>query len=164
MRNRQNILSLLPGKRRKYMIVGTHVLVIGSVTAVVFLTLYPFTFEAFDRLFQLHHYVSGFKVGGYTRCCTHLALLEPLANILLFLPVGFGLTGVFFRKTATWPRTFVLVLALSLGLSIVVEFLQVFQPWRSASLTDVFMNSAGGSLGFLGFRLAAHWYRTLMPG
>ena len=161
MKNWQESTLTSPSKRMKQKVVATNVWVFGSVTAVLLLTLYPFTFEEFSRIHQLQRYVSGFDTGGYSRCCTHLAVLEPLANIVLFLPVGVGLSSLFRQRAATWRRTFVTVVVLCFCLSFAVEFLQIFQPWRSASLADVLMNSTGGGLGFLGVRLVAFCYRTL---
>lgn len=142
----------LPSKCDRHIVLAGGV-AIGSIVVVAFLTLFPFSFEEFDRIYDLPSYVGGFQVGGYTRCCLYLAIVEPLANILLFLPIGFGLTGVCRPRYTTWRATFVVVQLLCTGLSIGVEFLQVFQPWRSASLADLLMNSLGGGAGFLAFRL-----------
>ena len=140
-------------------VIGIYVVIIGGVLLVLYHTLYPFTFEQFNRIHHLHLYFDGFKYGGYSRCCTHLAVLEPLGNVLLFVPFGFGLTGLIRNKTATWIAAFVVVLLLCFGLSLTVEVLQVFQPWRAPSLGDLLMNSIGGCLGFLCFRV---WGETIM--
>ena len=140
-------------------VIGIYVVIIGGVLLVLYHTLYPFHFEQFNRIPHLHRYFSGFNFGGYSRCCTHLAILEPLANVLLFMPFGFGLTGLIRKKTVTWIVAFVVVLLLCFGLSLTVEVLPVFQPWRSAALTDLLMNSIGGCLGFLCFRV---WGEAMM--
>ena len=140
-------------------VIGTYIVILGGLLLVLFCTLYPFTFEQFDRIPRLYRYFSGFNFGGYSRCCKYLAVLEPLANVLFFMPFGFGLTGLIRKKTATWIVAFVVVLLLCFGLSLTVEVLQVFQPWRSASLTDLLMNSIGGCLGFLCFRV---WGQAMM--
>jgi glycopeptide antibiotics resistance protein len=125
------------------------VVILGSLAIVLYLSLYPFTFEQFGRIAHLPSYISGFRFPTYTRCCTHLAVLEPLANVLLYLPLGFGLAGRHGQASARGLVILARALLLSLGLSLMVEVLQVFQPWRSPSLADVLMNSLGGGLGGL---------------
>ena len=134
-------------------IIGIYLVVVGSVLLVLFSTLYPFHFEQFYRISHLHRYFDGFIFGGYHRCCTYLAILEPLGNMLLFLPLGFGLTGLISRKTSTRTIACVIILLLCLGFSFMIETLQVFQPRRTPSLTDVLMNTIGGGLGFVCFQV-----------
>jgi len=141
-------------------------MVFCSVVLVLCLSLYPFTFEQFDRILHLPQYFSGVTFPTYTRCCTHLAVLEPLANIVLYLPLGFGLTGLLGHTTKQRLGTLARVLLLSVGLSLVIEVLQVFQPWRSPSLADVLMNSIGGGLGglcYLAGRAVRNAFRPTTP-
>lgn len=125
----------------------------AGVLLILLLTLYPFEFEQFSRLPHLHRYFAGVTFGGYSRCCTHLTILEPLGNTLLFMPLGFGLAGLLRGRRASRAAAFFVVLACCAGLSLAVEVLQVFQPSRNASLADLLMNSLGGGLGFLCYRL-----------
>jgi glycopeptide antibiotics resistance protein len=124
-----------------------------GIGAILLLTLYPFRFEAFERIYDIPRYFGDFSFGGYTRCCTHLAILEPLANVALFLPFSFGITGYLARQYSSWGEIFARVIILSVGLSLSIEILQVFQTWRSASMADLLMNSLGGCVGFLSFRI-----------
>ena len=124
-----------------------------SILCVIVATLYPFHFEQPGRLLNLPQYFHGFTFGGYTRCCVHLAILEPLANIALFTPFGIGVTGIFRSKGESWMTVFLRVAMLSICLSLTVEVLQVLQPDRSPSLADLLMNSIGGCVGFLIFRI-----------
>lgn len=129
--------------------VGVRLVALAGLLLIIYVTLYPFHFDGLSRILHLHLYFKGFTFGGYSRCCTRLAILEPLANVALFLPFGLGLTGMVRKRVATWRAAFAVVLLLCVGLSLSIEVLQVFQPWRSPTLADVLMNSIGGGLGFL---------------
>ncbi len=134
-------------------VIGIYVFILSSVFLVTLFTLYPFQFQNFDRISRLHLYFDGLKFGGYHHCCTHLAYLEPLANVLLFTPFGFGVSGLLWSASGPWARRLGFVFLVSLGLSLCIEVLQVFQPHREPSLTDLLMNSTGGCLGYLSFRV-----------
>ena len=151
--------AINPQIQLKNLNIGSYIILVISLTLILFLTLFPFRFEQFDRIWQIHHHFSGFEYGGYSRCCTHLAFYEPLANVLLFMPFGFGLASLFNKKPVR--RSFVIALIASLGLSLTIEFLQVFQPERSPSLTDVLTNSTGGILGFLCFKATYKLYTVI---
>ena len=79
---------------------------------------------------------------------------DVMKNILLFVPLGFGLSGLLMKKRGRSRRWLVSVVFLSsFALSGTIEILQIFMPSRFPSLADVLANSAGGLLGFLCFRL-----------
>ena len=132
--------------------VGIYVFLIASIAVILFLTLYPFHFQEIGRLFKINNYFGGFEFGGYTRCCIHLAIIEPLANMALFVPFGLGIAGLSRQQGRRWVPIFLRVFILSVLLSLTIEFLQVFQPERTSNLTDLSMNSFGGILGFVCFR------------
>jgi glycopeptide antibiotics resistance protein len=76
--------------------------------------------------------------------------LDILLNILLFVPLGFGLTSYLMqKKSAVGLSIFGMILSVSFGLSYSIEILQVFQPSRFPSLFDVFSNCVGGLLGYI---------------
>ena len=125
--------------------------------------MYPFEFQHFVKLRFLQYFVEGIQFGGYSRCCKHLAILEPLANIALFVPSGFAITGILSFDHRSVFRRLGFAVAFCLAFSLLIEFLQVFQPARTASLTDVLMNTTGGLVGSLIFVIMKNKYRTL-PG
>lgn len=65
--------------------------------------------------------------------------IEFAANILLFVPLGFLLTGLFRRPW--WG------FALALGLSVAAELVQVLLPARLPSPRDVLANALGAAIG-----------------
>ena len=78
-------------------------------------------------------------------------LLRPsdtFTNVALFAPVGFLLAA---GKGGRWARRSILLgsLAISAGLSVLVELGQLFEPSRYAHLRDVLADSLGGLLGAL---------------
>jgi VanZ like family len=78
---------------------------------------------------------------------------DILGNMLLFLPLGFTLTGYLERKRVRALTAMAAALFVSLFFSYVIEVLQLFLPGRFASLSDILSNSAGGGLGFLCYSL-----------
>lgn len=134
---------------------GYYALMAASTFVIAMLTLFPFRFEQFDRIGSFYIYYDGLLFGGYSPCCLYLSVLEPLANVLLFVPFGFALTGIFRVYGWAWTAVLPAVLVLSTLLTCSVEFLQVFQPARSPSLTDIVMNTIGGGLGIAAYRLSA---------
>jgi glycopeptide antibiotics resistance protein len=78
---------------------------------------------------------------------------DILENVLLFLPVGFTMTGYFTQKNISAVAAIAAVLFLSLCVSYAIEVLQLFMPGRFTSLTDVASNTAGAGLGVLCYSL-----------
>jgi VanZ family protein len=75
--------------------------------------------------------------------------VERVANVLLFVPLGFLLAGALPRLNG------VLVWLLCTAASLGVETAQIWLPDRDASLRDVALNSLGAALGVVLFALVA---------
>jgi len=73
-----------------------------------------------------------------------------LANVLLFVPIGFGLAGAFLldrtRPLALIPAACAVV-PISIAVSLTAEFLQLFVPGRITALSDVEAQTAGCLIG-----------------
>ena len=134
-----------------------------SLSAILLITLYPFRWLehpfVWMRPGEIGNYVhmfQGLQFGGYSRCCKYLAVLEPTANVLLFVPFSFFLTAML-ERWLKWPLNkfyvFLAIVFLSALQSSTVEFLQVFLPDRSPTVTDLVMNTLGGIIGFIIFRI-----------
>lgn len=119
-------------------------IITGSLLLVLFSTLFPFNFSVKDS-FSVKEIIGSFNNSS--------DLSDRLVNVLLFVPLGFGFTGL--RQTRKLGTTAKLatVLIVSTGLSFTVEVMQTFLPSRNPSLSDIFTNSLGGFLGFLCFHL-----------
>lgn len=120
--------------------------IVASVFVVLGATLYPFDFttDGFNRrLVPFLHPVT-----------TDMSDLEGdiITNILLFLPVGFGFGILATRKRLTLSVAFLLVTLAGGMLSLTVELLQLFLPFRFSSFADVASNAAGTAAGFVLFR------------
>ena len=118
-----------------------------GILLILYKTLYPFVFcfrETYSNI-GYHFLLLGWGKSG---------IMDVQGNILLFLPLGFGLAGYLMQTVRlALLASLVLAILVSFGLSYTVEVLQIFLPSRFPSLIDVFSNSVGGLLGFLCFRL-----------
>jgi VanZ family protein len=80
----------------------------------------------------------------------HISRADFLANILLFVPVGFCLAGALLadraRRLAAIPAAMV-ILPLSVAFSLLLEFLQIFAPGRVTGPSDVEAQAIGCLLG-----------------
>ncbi len=113
-----------------------------GVLLILVCTLYPFRFhwEAAASLRQVMHSFQGTSDKR-----------DAIANVILFLPLGFGLAG--WRRRSSLPVQFMWAIAVSAALSSSVELLQVFIPSRNPSYIDMLTNTLGGGCGCLGFQV-----------
>ncbi|UBF27318.1 VanZ family protein [Kovacikia minuta CCNUW1] len=119
------------------------VIAVGSFLGIAIITLYPFNFSVQED--SLWHQL----VGSLQRPSN---LVDQIANVLLFIPWGFGLGWHIRKKTRlTGAITLVSVLIFSFGFSLSIELLQTFLPTRTSSLSDVLTNTLGGVFGCLSF-------------
>ncbi|BAY82384.1 hypothetical protein NIES267_18640 [Calothrix parasitica NIES-267] len=118
------------------------ILVIFSVLAVLVATLYPFNFALPDSISK-RELVNSFDNNSF--------FSDQVNNVLLFLPFGFGLTGVLQRRKTKLILQLVAVTLASTALSSTVELLQILVPSRTPTPADIFNNSFGGFLGLICF-------------
>ena len=79
---------------------------------------------------------------------------DVVANLLLFIPLGGLLYGLFPDRR---KRTrLILALFFSATASFFVETMQLFLPGRYSSFSDLFFNTLGGGVGFLLFKAMVH--------
>lgn len=129
-RSQANFHALITGWCLKIALFG--------VLLVLFTTLYPFNFSLGEgRL--VHQVVQSFS--------SRTSKFDLLANVVLFLPLGFGAAGLLSKTRLTSIAQLVATLLMSVGLSVGVELLQVFLPARAATYTDIITNGLGGLLG-----------------
>ena len=90
-----------------------------------------------------------------------------LANLLLFVPIGFGLAGAVFldrRLTSRVLAQGAAILPASLAVSLSAEFLQVYTRERIVSRDDVVAQTLGCVIGVVCWAMAGNrltgWFRT----
>jgi VanZ family protein len=92
-----------------------------------------------------------------------------IANILLFVPIGFGLAGALLwdraRRLAVIPAA-VIILPVSIAVSLTAEFLQLFAPGRVTNRADVVAQTIGCVIGIAAWAMAGpdltNWIRVTM--
>ena len=113
-----------------------------SVAGILFLTLYPFRFSLHANP-QLNgsplFLVSGGKSSGP---------LNAFLNILLFVPLGFGLSQKLREKGRSETETLLFTMVSAAFLSYCIEFTQIYIPTRDSGWEDVFTNSTGALVGY----------------
>jgi glycopeptide antibiotics resistance protein len=74
-------------------------------------------------------------------------MLQLVGNVILFAPLGF-------LAPLRWHRldSILRVVVVSAALSVLIELLQLGLPGRQTSVTDVIMNIAGATIGYLMMR------------
>jgi glycopeptide antibiotics resistance protein len=90
-----------------------------------------------------------------------------LANALLFVPIGFGLSGAALaERRRRWPAMLWMpaIIPMSLALSLTAEFLQIFTRERIVSRDDVVAQMLGCLVGIAAWMIAGDrltsWLRT----
>jgi hypothetical protein len=82
----------------------------------------------------------GTKVTGF---------MDAFLNVLLFIPLGFGLAEKIRERKISRSASFFMVFVAGATLSYAIEITQIYIPMRDSGWEDVFTNSAGSIVGFL---------------
>jgi len=127
--------------RRSYAVVG-----LAFMAFAVYGSLLPFEFRPipFDAA------LSTFSSVVLSRPPSRISRSDLLANSLLFIPVGYALAGaLLLGRGGGWPtlRAATTILPLSVSVSLVAEFLQLFTGNRVPSNTDIAAQLAGSLAG-----------------
>lgn len=77
--------------------------------------------------------------------------LNVFGNVLAFVPYGFFLPVVS-RRSKKWWNT----ILLSFGFSLCVELIQLAFRVGSFDVDDILLNTIGGVLGYVGYRIVQH--------
>jgi hypothetical protein len=78
-------------------------------------------------------------------------LIDVVGNIIIFVPLGFGLAGVLYQ--ANLLKTIGLAALGGFSLSLMIELIQLAIPSRSTDVDDLIFNTLGTFLGALCFAL-----------
>lgn len=126
-------------KHRPTKLVMIIALWLGSLTLIAVSTLSPFTFNVLEP-----HLKDAIRLA--IRNSTNP--IDILANIILFLPLGFSSYALMMRHSrpkALWGL--IGIGAFSASTSLLVEVAQLFLPGRFPTLSDIIFNGFGGFLG-----------------
>lgn len=105
---------------------------------VVALTLAPFDF----------HFESGVSFIEAVNRFSHRSSTDDwIANVLLYMPLGFSLAAWLWVNRIGKSVQFACVLFCAFSISATIEILQMFLPLRVAASTDIYANSVGGICG-----------------
>lgn len=122
-------------------------LLLGALVYSVFVvygSLVPLRFQAvpFDQALENFRSIRYLQLGIASRA-------DWVANILLFIPLGFLWTGVAWPQRHLFWRAVVSVMVLlaACGLSLSIEFIQQYFPPRTVSLNDIIAETAGATIG-----------------
>lgn len=118
-----------------------------SIIVVLVATLYPFTMQ-WERLSNVNELIGIFK--NFLRRSSGAD--DRINNILLFMPLGFGLAAL--PSLGKFRSRWLLWLLACAALSFLVECLQTFLPSRAPTAIDIVTNTFGGALGMLAFLVA----------
>lgn len=119
-------------------------IIVLSVMLILVATLYPFRLRIPDVLL-IRQVIRQFIFNPTDK-------MDLLANVLLFMPLGFGVSAKLLPHKRLFRSTWLIVLGCGAGLSLMVEFLQILLSDRTSALTDVMTNTLGGYLGYLTFQ------------
>jgi VanZ family protein len=113
-------------------------LVIASIITVAIATLYPFNFSI-PQNFSVSTIFTSFDNTSFFN--------DQINNVLLFMPLGFGLASIFQRHQVKALLQILLVIIAGASLSFSVELLQSFLPSRSPTPADILNNTIGAFVG-----------------
>lgn len=117
---------------------------IAGLLLTVFAMLYPFQFDLRFRIPFAERLAGRFDA--------RLFKSDFIANVLLFLPLGFGASSLLHQRRLVRIASLVVVLGFGVGVSIIGEVLQLWYPGRSSSLSDILANGIGVLMGYVYYR------------
>ncbi len=106
---------------------------------------YHYNLEPFK---EIHRYILYYRtIGPYT------VFLNLAGNILAFVPFG-----LFFPLLSRRNRSFGKVMLISFEVSLMVEIIQLVTRVGSCDVDDMILNTLGGMLGYLCFKILFLWH------
>lgn len=107
---------------------------------------YHYNLKPFTEIKRYLNHIS--ELGGF------YVMLNLLGNVVCFVPLGFVLPVLTYRKWGIIKITFISFLA-----SVFVEILQLVTKLGSCDIDDIIMNTLGGFLGYVLFFACRGVYR-----
>ena len=125
---------------------------LGFVAFAIYGSLIPFEWRHLDPGVAWEQFGRTFQFSPTGR----LSRSDVLANVLLFVPIGFSLAGARLVDRRGWMallRTALLILPVSLAVSGAAEFLQMFTSDRIPSGLDIVAQTVGTVLGIAAWQV-----------
>jgi VanZ family protein len=116
----------------------------AGLEVILYATLQPFQFN-FHHL-SAHDYANDFVLPP-------TSVLDFPRNVILFMPLGFGLAAFLRYFKVPYTINFALVVTFGFLVTLMVESLQIFLSGRTPSISDLAANTLGAAAGFICFRL-----------
>ena len=117
-----------------------------SLLLILYFTLFPFDFS-FNETLSPGEIFRNFDLN----ISQTYALEDFPRNMVLFMPLGFGLAGLLSGRKARKIGGYLLIVLGGVGLSLIVEVLQSYTLQRFPSFGDVAANGSGTAAGLLIF-------------
>lgn len=104
----------------------------------------------FDNRFYINYIplVETIKMFNNNFTDIHTALYNVIGNILLFIPLGFGIPLFFNKKNKLFK-----IILYGFTASLFIESIQIFTPNNFTDIDDIIFNTFGSVLGFLIFNI-----------
>ena len=122
-------------------------IILLSLLGIAYLTLFPFRFE-FTPTVVFHRYP--FLLASSVK---QIDFVDFFLNVLLFVPLGFGLAALARKRGIGRWASLLLALAVGAAVSYTVEVSQFYIPERDSGWMDEVSNSTGSVVGFFLFEL-----------
>lgn len=138
---------------------------LAGIVLILFATTFPFSIQ-FPPGTIAHIVANGFETNPFRH--DHAGLLEDfLLNIVLFMPMGFGVAGMLRRAGRSITVVLIWTCLVGLLLTCIVEGVQLgMAETRDSSLSDIISNSMGALVGGICWMLPANklmdWCPTLI--
>lgn len=128
--------------QKQYKILGS--LALGYFILLVYASLIPYDFRTdIDFQWHINQALHAWPVNPYAR----VSGSDILSNLILYIPLGaLFATYISAKKNARW-KTFGASLGICIATSFSIETVQLFSILRTASITDLMMNSISGTIG-----------------
>lgn len=124
-------------------------LALGVIAFAIYISLIPFNLQ----LLSLEDIWARFQEIQAARSARRVSRTNFLANVLLFVPIGFGLMGALRVDRRPGARdlaaALLVVLPISIAVSFTAELLQVMAPGRVPGLVDVVAQTIGCGVGIV---------------
>lgn len=150
------MINLIDFKHKKWVTVLSYTLfILYILIAVLLLFLSPYRQAAYEinSAGSNPYNIIPFKtISDYIKASSHINqsiwMSNLYGNILAFLPLGIFLPWLFKKMIGFWQTAGAVFLTTSL-----VEILQFFTRVGSFDIDDIILNTVGGAIGYLMFRL-----------